>query len=237
MSDAASLLKFDTLRHWLQKGLAVHKLKGRDGEAEDSPRQASESLGVGFVIAAAVEFLVVFIQKDLKAENLLGFPLFAVPLALSFLSFLLLLLAWLWVLRVRLRAGVTFSLTCYVLSGAIPLLMFFSYDQLGEAIRLFVASRDPSLPYLASATVKLLFSEQASMFSIIRAWILFVLEASTFVWYIFWNFRRVLVESSNGPGRKLRVTLALIFAIALNAFFFRFYAGRLYWSILGRLIS
>lgn len=238
MSDAASPLKFDTLNHWLQKGLAVHRLKGRDGEAADSPQKALESLGVGFAVAAAIEFLVVFMfQKDLKAENLFGIPLFAVPLAFSFLSFLLFLLVCLRAAGVRLRAGVTFSLTCYVFSGAIPLLMLFSYDQLSEALRLFITRRDPSLPYLSSATVILLFSEQASRFSIIRAWILFVLEVATFGWYFLWNFSRVLFESAYSPQRKLRVPLALILAITLNAFFFRIFAARLYWSILGRLIS
>jgi hypothetical protein len=46
-----------------------------------------------------------------------------------------------------------------------------------------------------------------------------------------------LIESSDGAGRKLKVVLALILALALNSLFFRFYAGRLYWSILGRLLS
>jgi hypothetical protein len=237
MSSALDDLLGD-LSAWFHKGVLVSKLKGADGKAADSWRRAFKSLVVGFVVALVIESVVIFLfEKDLKFDALFGFPWFAVPLVLGFGSFLVFLLAWLWVIRVKLRVGTTFSLTCYVFSGAIPILLFLFHEQLSEAIRLFLARRDPSLPYLASATLKLLLSEDAGIFALGRAWTFFVLEIATVAWYIVWNLRRVLIESSDGAGRKLKVTLALILTFIVDFLFFRFYATRLYWSILGRLLS
>jgi hypothetical protein len=235
---SVSLVDLNDLSQWFHKGILSYKLKGTDGAAANSWKRAFKSLCVGFVIAVAIEFLVVFLfQKDLKFDALFGLPLFTASLVLSFASFLGLLIVGLKVMRVKFRTGVVLSLACYVFSGAVPILLLLSHEQLSEAIHLFLARRDPSLPYFATATVKLLFSDQADTFAITRVWIFLVLEIATVVWYIFWNLRRVLIESSDGAGRKLKVVLALILALALNSLFFRFYAGRLYWSILGRLLS
>lgn len=237
MSDPMDSLQFDGLHDWFQKGILVHRLRGSDGKKRNSWKGALQSLSVGFTIAALIEFLVLLMfQKDLKFETYSKLPIFAIPPLVGLLCFLASLLVWLRVMRVKLSAGVTFSLTCYVFSGALPLLMFWSFEPLSDAIRLFRTRGDPSLPYVASATLNLLFSQEASTFAVIRAWAFFVLELATFAWYIIWHLRRVLVEASSGTRRNFRVTIALIFAIALNALIFRFYVGRLYWGIIGRLL-
>jgi hypothetical protein len=191
---------------------------------------------VGFAIVTAIDFLAVFLyRKDTQLQQFFVFFLL-IPLLLGSASFLGFLLMCLWATGVQFRASVVFSLTCYVLSGALPVLMILSHQQLGEAIRLFLARQDPSLPYFAAATVGLIFPERASILAIVVSRGLFMLWVAAAIWYLFWNLRRVLVEASKNGQQKVRVTISLLMALGLNSLLVRLYAERLYWLIVGRLL-
>jgi hypothetical protein len=191
---------------------------------------------VGFAIVTAIDFLAVFLyRKDIQLQQFFGFFLL-IPVLLGSASFLGILLLCLRATGVQFRTRVIFSLTCYVLSGAMPVLMILSHQQLGEAIRLFLSRQDPSLPYFAAATVGLVFPDQASIFATVVSRILFLLWVAAAIWYLFWNLRRVLIEGSNDGQQKVRITLSLLAALCLNSLFVRLYAERLYWLIVGRLL-
>jgi hypothetical protein len=230
-------VELDDVQRWVSKGILVWKLNAKDGAAPSSWKDAVKSLTVGFVVATIVEFIVVFLfQRDLKYGGIFGFPLFGVSIVTSSAAFLSILLALLRVSRVPIKPHVAFSLGCYVLSGAVPVLTLLLHAQLAEAIQLFVVHQDPSLPYFAAATFKMILPDQASPFAILRAWFFVLAEVFTGCWYLIWNLRRVLVASLDGAIGKNRTTISILMALALNFLLFRFYAGRLYWRILGRLI-
>lgn len=228
----------DDLRRWFGKGICVHALRARDGAGEDSFEHALKVTLVGLVLVAGNEFTITSLfVKGAKFEELLGFPLLIVPLVLSWASFIGILLACLRASGVKVKACVASSLTLYVVSGMTPILAVLSHEQLSEGIQLFISRRDPSLNYLGAATVILLRPGEASAFAVARAWLFFLLELGAIVWYVPVNLRRVLIDSSAVPSRGVRITVALLAALVLNAVVSRYYTERLFWLLLGRLLS
>lgn len=230
--------EFGDLRRWFQKGICASSLKGSDGTDRSALEHAAKSFVIALILVAVVQFITISLYaKDTKFDELLGLPLFIAPFLVGCALFLGILLICLWVTRTQLKMRVASSLTLYVLSGITPILAIVLHEQLSEAVQLFVSRRDPSLSYLRAATIILLKADQASAFAMIRAWVFFLTELAAAIWYLLLNLRRVLIESSSADLRGLRVTTALILALVFNALVNRYYTGRLFWVLLGRLLS
>jgi hypothetical protein len=234
----STLISFDDLARWFRKGIRADTLKASDGTDADSLKYATKTFGIAFMFVAAVEFIIASLYaRDMKFDELFGFPAFIAPFLIGCASFVGILLACLWATRAGLKARVASSLTLYVLSGVTPILAVLLHAQLGEAIQLFTSRRDPSLDYLRAATIILLQPKQASTFAVTRAWAFCLLEVAAAVWYLLLNLRRVLADSTTVTLKGWRVTIALIVSLALNAVVTRYYTGRLFWLLLGRLLS
>ncbi|MGH9774820.1 MAG: hypothetical protein ACRD50_07715 [Candidatus Acidiferrales bacterium] len=218
MSELRLILEY--IGTWFQKGILIKRLRAREVTGPDAWKRALSSFSVGSFIAALINSLVVLLfQKQHSFVDVLGFPVLIVTVLLASGSFLGLLIILLKVFQLRLKLAVVASSTWYVLSGAIPILSLLLHEQMSEAIRLFIKFQDPSLPYLASATQRLLNPEQVSISVVRRTWIFVALELATGIWYIIWSLGRLLVESATGRGKIVKVALSLAIALVLNDLF------------------
>lgn len=207
-------------------------LTGEDGRRRDSVEKGIKTLAIGLFVGAVIEQLILtaFFPK-LFSFPLVAFWLF-IPIHFgNLLCFLILLYLFLLAVGANPKWSAVSSLTFYAFSGAIPLVMPVLTEQLGEAMRLFVLYRDVGLPYIAAATHRLLFPEQATAFATGRAWVFVLLELGIFIWY-FVHLCRVLIECSSARLASLKVPAALLLAVIVHAIFVSYYFGRAYWSLM-----
>ena len=230
-------LGYQNLVSWWTKGVLIQNLTGEDGRTPKSVEKAINALVIGLLVGVAIELsvLVTLFPKLLSAP-LVAFWLFLLIHVVNVLCFVILLHLSLLAFRANPKLFAVPSLTFYAFSGAIPLLMLLTVEQLGEAIQLFVLYHDPGRPYMSAATFRLLFPEQATAFAIARAWVLFLLEVVVFILYFPIHLRRVLIESSSARHASLKVTAALLLAVIVDALFVRYYFGRAYWLLIRSVI-
>lgn len=231
-----SQIGYRQLHNWWNNGLSFWKLNASDVTVSSSLREAIESLLIGLLCTLIIEMLVLvnYIPKTLFTQ-FLGLPLYAFVIIFNMLFFVLMLWFALWILRTNHKPRIVSSIACYRLSGAIPLVMLFSGEQLSEAIRLFIVHRDIGLPYMHTAAYNLLFPEQASNFALARSWCFFLLQILVFVTYLLWGISKTLIEVSSGSPKSVRITIAVVVACVLDILWVNTYSGRLYWWLMAGL--
>jgi hypothetical protein len=136
--------------YWWSRGIAIHTLE-TCGHASDI-RPAILALAAGVGIGQLVRAPVIALYAPEVQISHLVLSLVTIGNAVFFA-----LLLWLFLrlLRTRITFREASSACMYGFSAAIPLLTVLSVEQLAEAIHLFRAIGDPSLPYVSAATLSL----------------------------------------------------------------------------------
>ena len=232
-------ITYEVAADWWEKGVLFWNLSTASALKDGTPKPSVQALLFGVALSGIVEYAYVAVLRGAGTpfEKAPGIPLFLIIHFLNVWFFISFLLGALWVSRARLRPKPVVAVTCYTFSGAIPIVMFLMTEQLGEAIRLLLCFRDPGLPYLASATIDLMFPEHATMFAVVRVWVFVALELAVVFAYILSNLRRVLAEGSPATHPLLRVSAALVAAIVADSLWVHFYFGRAYWGIMKAILG
>src|SRR5215469_1095067 len=110
----------DDLRRWFSKGICAHTLRASDAMNADSLGHALKVVLVSLVLNAGIEFTIVSLSvKGAKFEELVGFPLFAMPSVVGWASFVAILLGCLWVTGSKVKPHVACALTLDVTAGMV----------------------------------------------------------------------------------------------------------------------
>ncbi|MBZ5697302.1 MAG: hypothetical protein LAN18_02000 [Acidobacteriia bacterium] len=200
--------------------------------------EATEACLVGVTVTAGVEFLVVAAHgPQITFTQLWGLPMYAVSHILSAMIFVLLLISFLRAFGVRIEYFRAASMALYTLSGLIPVVMILSSEVLNHAIDRLSLLRDPSNPYFSASIVDLVSSEEASSWLIFRVSIE-MLSAILFVIFFLLRLRKLLISCTDYPAPKLKITLALLGTLIIQALAFRYLIfGRIYWNLLEKVIG
>lgn len=226
------------LVEWIRKGVLIYRLKPDDGLAKGALGKAAGAMFVGLMGTVIIEYLVLLRSyPKTPFDNLLGIPASFFIHAFGALVFTLLLLLLLYVARARCDFSAAAALTCYTLSGLMPILMLANVETLAEALKLFALYRDPSLPYLSAATLNLLFPEQAGALTIFGAWGCFIGEMLVFIYFMILRLRRLLIGSCRATGAMPRATICLLGAVLVHALFVRTYYERWFWGIIAATVG
>ena len=124
----------------------------------------------------------------------------------------------------------------YVFAVLLPVLTLLSWEQMDEAMRLFISRGDPGLPYFSAATLNLLFAEKATLIAKIRAWIFSVVELLVLSRYMFY-LGRLLTQFFAPAQPFIRVSIAIILALGTQGLLYRYYLGRIFWRLMGALLN
>jgi len=234
-SETVTLL--DCIFEWFSKGVPIWRLQRTDVLGPNSLRRSVAVLTVGIVAAAIIETIVIMLFNPVTSLNqFFGLPLIWLVNATGAAIFL-----GVFLLLIRLfRLGVTLAslacLTCYTLSGLFPIVALLNAPQLHEAIVLFLKYHDPDLHYLTGATIRLLFSEEATLPAAIRIWCFFVAGLLAFAFY-FWMLSRLISRYTNQKHAvKIRVVAAIVIAITAQVTAVDLVLGRIYWLIVGIML-
>ena len=228
------------LLSWWNDAARGKKLMRWPKNSDRSVRESLEALLVGLSTGAAAQFAVlrIYSPKADFQDQLLGVPLFALIQALNVFLMVALIYGSLRVTGLNAPFGVVATLTCYAFAATIPFISILMVEQFNEAIRLHNLYGDPSLPYMEAAAHNLLFPQQATVQSTVRAWILLAAEVGIVFYYYFVALRRGLTSGfAKSTKVSVLVVAALILACALDILIVRPYLSRGYWAVVTDAVS
>ena len=230
-------ISIEFLAEWWNKGFRLDKLKLENCHSEHSIQNGFAVLGVGIVLSVVIKSLGIFLlSSNTHLDQAVAFPFHACLFGGSALFFSLILHLFLYALRLRTEFNLTVTVVCYVFAAILPWLTFFSFEQMEEAIRLYLSRGDPGLPYFTAATLSLLFAEKATLFAKARILVLLILEGFIVIWYG-WHLHRLLTQCSLPSRSFIRILIAIVLSLGLHFLLVRFYFGRIFWRLTGALLS